>query len=81
MPKQTPKQIADAAAEEARQRAAGRQKGIKSKLGDSAERAINGNTKAYREATNANWSRAAQESRMTGAARMYALQQLAKKKK
>lgn len=79
MPNLTPGFIADQEAEAARQRAAGRQKALKSKLGDSVMRTVNGNSAKYKAETKENWRRAAQESRMTGAARAYKEAQKGKK--
>ena len=71
----TPRELADKVAEEARQRAAGRQRDIK-KTNDPSNIA-RGSTqvRAYKDATKANWSRAAQEARLTGAARAYEIAQ------
>ena len=73
MAKVTPGFIADQESEAARQRAAGRQKAIK-KSNDPSN-AMRGSTqvKDYKAATRQNWSRAAQESRMTAQARSYAI--------
>lgn len=72
----------DKAAEEARQRAAGRQKGIK-KANDPSNIARGSKQVGdYKAATKANWSRAAEEARMTGAARAWELgQKMARNKR
>ena len=79
MPKMTPGQIADQEAEAARQRAAGRQKSIKKANDPSNVSRSSKDVRGYKEATRQNWSRAAEEARMTGAARAAAVAAARKK--
>jgi hypothetical protein len=74
MPNITPGFIANQESEAARQRAAGRQKIIK-KTNDPSN-AGRGSTqvKGYKVATKQNWARANEEAKMTGAARVAAIQ-------
>lgn len=81
MAKQTPSQIADQASGEAYQRAAGRQRELKKTNDPSNIARGSAQVRGYKDATKANWSRAAEEARMTGAARAYALQKLTNKGK
>lgn len=63
------------AALEAESRRQTRQAALKAKYGDSVQRVVNGNSKAYKDATRENTSRAAQEARLTGAARAWQIGQ------
>jgi hypothetical protein len=77
--KQTPKSITDQEIEAARQRAAGRQKTIKKTNDPSNVARGSAQVSGYKAATKQNWSRAAEESRMTAAAKSAAIAKLSRK--
>lgn len=74
MSKMTPGMVADQETEAARQRAAGRQKTIKKSNDPSNVARSSKDVRGYKVATKQNWQRAAEEARLTGAARVAAIQ-------
>lgn len=81
MAKLSPGFIADQEAGFARQRAAGRQKEIKKSNDPSNVGRSSKDVRGYKVATKQNWQRAAEEARLTGAARVAAIQQARAKAK
>lgn len=75
----TPKSIIDQEIEAARQRAAGRQKTIKKSNDPSNVGRSSKDVRGYKVATKQNWGRAAEEARLTAAAKSAALAKLSRK--